>query len=375
MEFLNLSCSSDLLIPLVAAAFSLCLYSFLMKARGERKSPPEAGGSWPIIGHLHLLGGSKPPHLVLGKMAERYGPIFTVNLGVKKALIVSSSEIAKECFTTNDKAFASRPKFMAAEIMGYNYAFLPFSPYSHYSRQVRKIVMLEVLSNSRLEILKQVRESEVKASMKGIYERCVTNGKSSTGSNKALVEMREWFLDVNENVLFRMIVGKRFGEATSSGNNYYLKKETYMDFLRLSGTFVLSDAIPWLRWLDMGGHERAMKKVAKELDLVFNGWLEEHKQKRKISGQVKSDDDQLDFMDVMLSILGDDGASEITTDYDADTVNKATSMVCAALLFFSFLFFYNIKRYCDRVSSIQFLLHYEPFHLIITKNEITDTSF
>ncbi|ONI35471.1 hypothetical protein PRUPE_1G538000 [Prunus persica] len=293
-----------------------------MKSRGERKSPPKAGGARPIIGHLHLLGGSKPPHLVLGKMAERYGPIFTVNIGVHKALIVSSSEIAKELF-------ASRPKFMAAEIMAYNYAFLPFSPYSHYSRQVRKIVLLEVLSNSRLEMLKHVRESEVKASMKGIYERCVTNGKSSTGSNKALVEMREWFLDINENIVFRMIVGKRFGEATSSnskGSNYYLKKETYMDFLRLSGTFVLSDAIPWLRWLDLGGHERAMKKVAKELDLVFNGWLEEHKQKRKISGQVKGDDDQLDFMDVMLSILDVDGANEITTDYDADTVNKATSM-------------------------------------------------
>ncbi|KAL6297192.1 hypothetical protein ACE6H2_005334 [Prunus campanulata] len=329
MEFFNLSCSSDLLIPLVAAAFSLFLYSLLMKSKGERKSPPKAGGAWPIIGHLHLLGGSKPLHLVLGEMAERYGPIFTVNIGVHKALIVSSSEIAKECFTTNDKVFASRPKFMAAEIMAYNYAFFPFSPYSHYSRQLRKIVMLEVLSNSRLEMLKHVRESEVKASMKGIYERCVTNGKSSTGSNKALVEMREWFFDIVENIVFRMIVGKRFGEATSSnskGNNYYLKKETYMDFLRLSGTFVLSDAIPWLRWLDLGGHERAMKKVAKELDLVFNGWLEEHKQKRKISGQVKGDDDQLDFMDVMLSILDVDGANEISTDYDADTVNKATTM-------------------------------------------------
>ncbi|PQM35689.1 hypothetical protein Pyn_25180 [Prunus yedoensis var. nudiflora] len=85
--------------------------------------------------------------------------------------------------------------------MAYNYAFFPFSPYSHYSRQVRKIVVLEVLSNSRLEMLKHVRESEVKASMKGIYERCVTNGKSSTGSNKALVEMREWFLDIVENIV------------------------------------------------------------------------------------------------------------------------------------------------------------------------------
>ncbi|GAY53978.1 hypothetical protein CUMW_153080 [Citrus unshiu] len=31
--------------------------------------------------------------------------------GVKQALVVSNWEIAKECFTTNDKAFAGRPTY------------------------------------------------------------------------------------------------------------------------------------------------------------------------------------------------------------------------------------------------------------------------
>lgn len=149
------------------------------------------------------------------------------------------------------------------------------------------------------------------------------NNKSS-GSTKVLMEMKEWLAFTNENVIFRMIVGKSFLEATDSkySQGCYLGRKTFLEFLRLSGTFVISDSIPFLRWLDLGGHERAMKKIAKELEVVFKGWLEEHKHKRKISGRLMGD--ELDFMDVMLSILGN---NEVTTSYDADTINIATSLV------------------------------------------------
>ena len=66
-------------------------------------------------------------------------------------------------------------------------------------------------------------------------------------------------------------------------------------------------------------NKKAMKKTAKELDTIFGEWLEEHKQKRA-SCEAKGPQD---FMDAMLSVLDgkDLGGS------DADTINKATSMV------------------------------------------------
>ncbi|MBA0747191.1 hypothetical protein Gogos_004120 [Gossypium gossypioides] len=54
------------------------------------KLAPEAGGAWPIIGHLRLLRGPQPPHRSLGNMAEKYGRMFTIKLGVHRALVVSS---------------------------------------------------------------------------------------------------------------------------------------------------------------------------------------------------------------------------------------------------------------------------------------------
>jgi hypothetical protein len=249
-------------------------------------------------------------------MADKYGSIFTIRLGVHRALIMSSWEIAKECFTTNDKAFAGRPKSIATQLMGYNYAMFGFSPCGPYWRQVRKIATLELLSNHRLEMFKDIRVSEVNTSIKEIYEVWVKN-------NNMMVEMKRWFGSTTLNILFRMVVGKRFdGTATkdeiNEDNDQWRK--SIRDFFELSGTLVVADALPYLRWLDLGGYERAMKRTAKEFDDVVEGWLEEHKQ-RKVSGEVKG---HQDFMDLMLSIVNDE---EISKYYDVDTITKATCLV------------------------------------------------
>ncbi|KAK2660435.1 hypothetical protein Ddye_006968 [Dipteronia dyeriana] len=279
---------------------------------------PEAGGAWPLFGHLHLLRGPRPPHITLADMADKYGPIFTIKIGIHRTLIVSSWEIAKDCFTTNDKAFSNRPKCLSSEILAYNYAMFGFSPYGPYWRQMRKIATLEVLSNHRLDMFKHVRESEVKSSIKGIYDLCLT---SSAG--QVLVEMKKWFGDVTLNVVTNIVVGKRFvGDSTKQeSENNERSRRALTAFMELTGAFVLADAVPFLRWLDLGGYEKAMKKTWKEIDRLLEGWLKEHKHKR-IWGQNKFKSEH-DFMDMMLSILED---AEELPDYDADTINKATCL-------------------------------------------------
>ena len=92
------------------------------------------------------------------------------------------------------------------------------------------------------------------------------------------------------------------------------------EFFNLSGTFVVLDALPYLKWLDIGGYKKAMKKTAKELDHMARGWLEEHKQKKFCSGMKEHQD----FMVVLLSIVSD---NDETFGYVVDTIVKATSMV------------------------------------------------
>lgn len=180
---------------------------------------------------------------------------------------------------------------------------------------MRKIATLELLSNRRLEMLKHVPISELKASMEEMYELWV-NHKSD--SNMVMVEMKRWFGDLSLNTVVRMLVGKRFSSDKEDGFRF---QKPVREFFELVGMFVISDYLPFLRWLDLGGYQRAMNKTAEELDQVLEEWLQNHKRKR-ISGQAKGSQD---FMDVMLSILED--AAQDFPGFDADTINKATCLV------------------------------------------------
>lgn len=146
--------NTSLQLTLLAILVSLFFLwrAFLRKKRTNSKSTeaPVPAGAWPVIGHLHLLGGDDQLlYRTLGGMADRYGPAFNIWLGTRRAFVVSSWEVAKECFTTNDKALASRPTTVAAKHMGYNYAVFGFAPYSPFWREMRKIATLELLSNRR----------------------------------------------------------------------------------------------------------------------------------------------------------------------------------------------------------------------------------
>ncbi|KAK4844429.1 hypothetical protein QYF36_020188 [Acer negundo] len=140
----------------------------------KKITPPEANGAWPVIGHLHLLGGPEPDHKVLVKMADN---------------------------GTNDKVFANHPKTLAIEILSCNFSRFGFASYGPYWLQCRKIVTLKLLSNNRLEKLKHVRETEMETSVKELYNKI-----SST--NKVSVEMKRWFGDItlNEITSIRMIL-------------------------------------------------------------------------------------------------------------------------------------------------------------------------
>ncbi|OVA15436.1 Cytochrome P450 [Macleaya cordata] len=323
---LNYQFSAASLIMVVLLALLVYYLLSILKSSSKNREllqAPEPAGSWPLIGHLHLLGGrNQLLHKTLGAMADEYGPAFTIRIGFHRALVISSWEVVKDCFTTNDRVLASRPRSTALKHMCYNYAMSGFGPYGPYWRELRKIVNQELLSNTRIELLKHVWDSEISTSIKELYDEVnCADTKNKEECGQVLVDMKRWFTDLTLNISVKMVAGKRyFGGGSSSkdqGEAERLKKGM-RDFFRLVSQFVASDAIPFLEWLDLGGYVREMKSTARELDCLLEGWLEEHKMKR----QSKKAGEQ-DFMDVMLSKLED---AELY-GFDPDTVNKATCLV------------------------------------------------
>ncbi|KAI4330319.1 hypothetical protein MLD38_028617 [Melastoma candidum] len=298
----------------LVAAVLICRSSKSLKGRC---TVPEARGGWPIIGHLPLFFGKDLLHKKLGAMADEYGPMFTMRLGSVRTLIVSDWEVARECFTVHDKVFLDKPLIAATKILAYDGAMFGFSPYGTYWRAMRKVAMSELLSNYRLEKLRPMREAEVERAVNGVYKAWIGNNCPEHG---VAIDMRDWFADIALRISLKMMGGKL--DSSENLDHERTEAEKCKRLIRslfsLFGAFVLSDAIPALGWLDLGGHKRLMKQTRKEFDVMVTEWIDEHKQRRRSSRHKEEED----FMDVMLDIVE---RGEIS-DYDADTVVKATCL-------------------------------------------------
>ncbi|KAI3856118.1 hypothetical protein MKW98_016151 [Papaver atlanticum] len=329
-------------------------YLWVSIARPSRNSrsklrPPEVAGSWPIVGHLPQLVGSTPLFKTLANMSEKYGPIFMVRFGMHPTLVVSSWEMSKECFTTNDKFLASRPPSASAKYLAYDHAMFGFSFYGPYWRETRKISTLQLLTHKRLESLKHIPYSEINSCVKTLYTRWaktqsqIKQNVPGAAEDFVKVDMTEMFGHLTLNVVLRFVVGKpvfiQKDNYEDDTNDCHKEEEleglklhkTIVEFFELSGASVASDVLPYLGWLDVDGQKKRMKKISKEMDSIAEKWLEEHRQKRRL--QPLSDpasieinhDDENDFMAVLLSVL-DEGKDDLFFGYNRDIVIKATCL-------------------------------------------------
>ncbi|KAI3461835.1 hypothetical protein Pfo_031058 [Paulownia fortunei] len=303
---------------------TITLY-YLKKYRANNKRTyetmaPEPPGAWPFIGHLHLLGGQAPVARTLGAMADKHGPIFSLRLGSHQGLVVSNWEAIKDCFTTNDRVFATRPSMAVGKYLGYENAMFALAPYGPYWRDVRKMVTLELLTARRLDNLSHVRASEVDYFIRDLYS---LSAKSFNDNPNKVIALSTWVEHLTFNIIIRMLAGKRFPSASNGADRDWHFKEAIKKALYLSGVFVLSDAIPSLEWLDIGGYVKGMKQTAKEIDKVLEDWVQERIQRRKESGS-KTDEGEADFMDVMLSAIPE---NETVYGYKREDVIKATMQI------------------------------------------------
>ncbi|KAG8371713.1 hypothetical protein BUALT_Bualt13G0116800 [Buddleja alternifolia] len=275
---------------------------------GSGDADEQPPGAWPFIGHLHLLGGQSPVARTLGAIADKHGPIFSLRLGTQQALVVSNWELIKECFTTRDRVFATRPIMAISKYLGYKYAAFALAPYGPYWRDVRKMVTLQLFTTHRLDKLRHVCASELNHVIKTLYSL-----------NLEKVTLNTLFEGLTFNISIRMLAGKRFSSARIEDLAF---KEAIKKALYLSGVFVWSDAIPSIEWMDIGGHLKSVKQNAKEIDKVLEDWVENRIRTRK-------ENSADDFLDVMLSTLPE---NEMVSGYTRETVIKATLLLTLARL-------------------------------------------
>ncbi|ESQ37610.1 hypothetical protein EUTSA_v10002362mg, partial [Eutrema salsugineum] len=150
------------LILSLAIFFFISLKPLFGKRHSKFNLPPSPARPLPLIGHLHLL--KQPLHRTFLSFSQSLdsAPIFSLRLGNRLAVVVSSYSIAEECFTENDIVLANRPESIVGKYIEYNFTTVTSAPYGDHWRNLRRLSTLEIFSSHKLNGFLSVSKDEIR---------------------------------------------------------------------------------------------------------------------------------------------------------------------------------------------------------------------
>ncbi|XP_021600483.2 cytochrome P450 83B1 [Manihot esculenta] len=241
------------------------VFLFLLKKNKTTKKyhlPPGPKGL-PIIGNLHQLYFCIP-HKRIWELSKHYGPIMTLRMGTRPAIVVTSAKLAKDIMKTYDLNFCSRPALVGSHKLSYDGLDVVFSPYGEYWREMRKITVVHLFNSIRSSTFRHIREDEVSRLMSKVCE--------SAAASKPF-DMSEAMLALGNNVTLRAATGKR---CDVEDRLTRLVSETQAMF----AGFFFSDYIPYVgKIIDtLSGLLPRLNKNFSEFDVLYQDIIDEHLQ-------------------------------------------------------------------------------------------------
>ncbi|CAN6172330.1 unnamed protein product [Urochloa humidicola] len=200
------------LLAILSIAFLFLLhYCYLVSRDGKsaQRLPPSPPAI-PFLGHLHLVKSQL--HAALCSLASRcHGPVFSLRLGSRSAVVVSSPALAAECFTAHDVALANRPRFASQDLALFGRgAALTTASYGPYWRNLRRVAAVHLFSAHRVAT---VLSPAVAAEARAMARRMHHAADESGGAPR--VQLNRRLFEVPLSVLMETIARTRPPPATT----------------------------------------------------------------------------------------------------------------------------------------------------------------
>lgn len=267
------------LITLISSLFILpLLYLFFRRGKQGARNAPGPPKQLPVLGNLLQLGSR--PHRYFQAVARKYGPVVQVQLGRVRMVVVASPEAAKEVLRTNDLHCCSRPNSPGARMLSYNFLDVAFGPYSDYWREMRKLLVVELLSTRRVQSFAYARAAEV--------DRLVD---SLTGTPPGTpVDLSEKLYALSDGIIGTVAFGKMYGSASFERSSF---QQMMDETLRVLGSFTFEDFFPssaLARWADvLTGAAPRRQRVFRRIDAFFDAVIDIHLKPERLAAGVQED--------------------------------------------------------------------------------------
>lgn len=144
--------------------------------------------------------GFTPTSITTTTFSKLWPDLLLLHLGQTPTLVVSSADMVREMIKSNDIVFSNRPETTAPDILLYGCKDVSFSNYGEYWRQLRKVIVLELLSIKRVQQCRFVRNEEVALLVERVRKASL-KGDS--------INLSDIFFGISNNVVSRCVIGKR----------------------------------------------------------------------------------------------------------------------------------------------------------------------
>ncbi|KAJ1293502.1 hypothetical protein BS78_01G073300 [Paspalum vaginatum] len=263
-----------------------------------RRLPPSPPGAVPFLGHLHLI--KKPFHGTLSRLAERHGPVFSLRLGCRAAVVVTSPACARECFTEHDVTFANRSLLPSQMLVTFDGAALGTASYGPHWRNLRRIAVVQLLSARRVGGMSGAICAEVRAMVRRLHRA------AAAARGPARVELKRRLFELSLTVLMGTVAQTKAARAESESD---ADDDTDMspeaqEFKRVIDevfpyvSSVLWDYLPLLRWFDVFRVRSKIMAAVSRRDAFLRSLIEAERRRMDDDG----DGDNKSMIAVLLTL-------------------------------------------------------------------------
>ncbi|KAK1419071.1 hypothetical protein QVD17_28228 [Tagetes erecta] len=238
----------------------------------------------PVIGYIPFLRSNL--HEQFTEMAHKYGPIFSLQLGRKLHVVVNSMDLAKVVAREQDNTFANRSPPLTGLIITYGGMDIVWSNNNAHYRNVRKLLVSQVLSNANLNATQVFRTREVRNAVNEVYNKIGTK-----------IDIKKIAFDTELNVVTNMLWGCSKSDIGDLLDGF---QEVECKIIELMGTPNISDLIPFLSRFDLQGMKKDMQRQLEYVDRLFNHIIE---RKNKVKNcKIDEVDGRKDFLEILLDL-------------------------------------------------------------------------
>ncbi|XP_073134292.1 cytochrome P450 71AU50-like [Henckelia pumila] len=281
----------DLSLPILVIVLVYIFWCFwISKTSNKEKHDPIPPGprGLPILGYLPFLQLNL--HIQFSELAKKYGPLYKFWLGTKLCVVISSPSLIKQVVRDHDTIFANRDSTVAAMVITSGGADIAWCSYGKYWRDMRKLFVREMLSNTNLEASYIHRKVEVTKVAKSLYKKIGTS-----------VDVSELIFVTELNVVFNLLWGGTVDKKLMDGIGSACRQVTpkLIDLLIRPN---VSDFFPVLAKFDLQGVEKEAKIVASCFDEILDSVINE----RTVNGERRDDQGRKDFLQILLELKKQD---------------------------------------------------------------------